>query len=70
MSSLGEHPDLVAAEETLGLGPVAVARAMGIPYDTYKDIKNGRRPLKPIHRRVLALLLAVKGTRKGAKFGV
>ena len=62
--------EILAAEQALELGPVAMARAMSLPYDTYKDLKSGRRPLKPIHIKCIALLLAVKGTRKGRRFGV
>lgn len=66
----GNDNPIIKAELELGLGPVALAEAMHVPYDTYKDLKSGRRELKGIHLRVLDLLLAVHGTRKGRRFGV
>lgn len=61
---------LIADRETLGLTPGAMATAMGVTYDTYKDWQSGRRNMRPTARRCIELLLALKGTRKGKKFGV
>lgn len=48
---------LAAAEERLQLGPVAVAKLMGVPYDTYKQWKSERRNMSKLAIRCLDLLL-------------
>jgi len=47
---------LVEAEKELGLGPVAMSRAMGVSYGTYKDWRSGRREMPPVAIRCLELL--------------
>lgn len=47
----------MAAEKELGLGPVAMSRAMGVGYDTYKDWRSGRRNMTPVAIRCVELLL-------------
>lgn len=51
--------ELEAVAEQLNLSPTEMARAMGIPYDTYKDLGK-RRDIQPIHERVICLLKAVR----------
>ena len=60
---------LIEARDTLGLSPVEMARAMGVPYDTYKDWQSGRRSMPAVADRCVELLLlypktAVKLSRK------
>ena len=47
------------AEDQLGLTPTLMAEQMAIPYDSYKDLKSGRRKLRDIHVRLVGLLLTV-----------
>ncbi len=57
----GEQMALFAdAEKTLNLSPLGMAEAMAIPYDSYKDLKSGRRSIRDIHRRVIELLTAIE----------
>jgi hypothetical protein len=51
---------LETAEEILNLNPTLMAKAMAIPYNSYKDLRNGRRALKPFHRRMIELLKIVE----------
>lgn len=62
--------DLTTARKTLDLTPTAMASAMGVGYDTYKDWQSGRRKMPPVADRCIELLLAAQGTRVGKKFGV
>lgn len=55
-----QHTKLVELERELGLGPVAMARALAIPYHSYKDLKSGRRKLRPIHERLARCLTLLK----------
>ncbi len=55
---------LIKAEEKLGLGPVALARAMNTNYDTYKDWKSGRSNMTGAAIRCLELLLMYPRTAK------
>jgi DNA-binding transcriptional regulator YiaG len=48
---------LVGAEHSLMLGPVAMARAMGVPYDTYKNWKSERTVMPAVATRCLDLLI-------------
>jgi len=57
-------------EQLGGLSITEMAKAMGAPYDTFKDWNSGRRTLTPMGNRCIELLLALKGTRKGKQFGV
>lgn len=57
-------------EKDLGIGATGLARAMGIPYPSYADLKNARRKKRELHERVIELLYAVKGTPAGEEFGV
>lgn len=50
------------AELSLELGPVALAREMGVPYPTYKDWKNGRNPMPAVAYRCLELLAEVRAS--------
>ena len=49
--------DLRDISRRLGLGPVGLARAMGVPYHTLKDWLAGRRRITPAAARCAQLLL-------------
>ena len=53
----------------LKLKPGGMARSMGISYDHYKHLGK-RRAIRANHVIVVNLLLDVRGTRKGRKYGV
>ncbi len=53
---------LTAARKKLGLTPTEMARAMGVPYDTYKDWQSGRRKMPSVATRCVELLLRSPGT--------
>jgi len=53
---------LTAARKKLGLRPTEMARAMGVPYDTYKDWQSGRRSMPSVAIRCVELLLQRLGT--------
>ena len=60
---------LLEARDTLGLSPVEMARAMGVPYDTFKDWQSGRRAMPAVADRCVELLMlypktAVKLSRR------
>ena len=61
--------ELDAARLRLGLTPTQMARAMAIPYDSYKDLGK-RRAIQDYHERIIDLLLTVQGTRAGKKYGI
>lgn len=64
------NAELVEAESTLDLGPVAMARAFGVPYATYKNWRSLRTAMPAVATRCLELLLAHRGaTRKLAGEG-
>jgi len=48
---------LTAARKKLGLTPTEMARAMGVPYDTYKDWQSGRRGMSASAVRCVELLM-------------
>lgn len=51
--------ELTAIRQRLGLGPVDMARAMGVSYSTYRDWQSGRRRIPPVAARCAGLLLRV-----------
>lgn len=55
--------ELTAIRERLGLGPVDMARAMGISYTTYRDWQAGRRRIPPVAARCAELLLELPHCR-------
>ena len=55
---------LIEAEKELGLGPVAMATAMGVVYDTYKNWRSERTEMPPVAVRCLKLLLMYPRTAK------
>lgn len=59
---------LINAEQKLGLGPVALSRALGISYDTYKDWRSERRTMPPVAIRCLELLLMYPKTANKLSF--
>lgn len=63
-----EH--LKVVREQLNLKPLEMAAVMGANYDTFKDWQSGRRNMTSTSLRCIDLLLAVKGTTIGRKFGV
>ena len=61
MTSDEQTEALVAAETKLELGPSAMARLLGISYQTYQNWRVGRRKMPPIAVRCLELVVATKG---------
>lgn len=55
---------LTKARLELGLSPVGMAKAMGVPYDTYKDWQSGRRSMPAVAIRCLELLLLYPKTAR------
>ena len=55
---------LTNARKKLGLRPTEMARAMGVPYDTYKDWQSGRRGMSASAVRCAELLLLHPRTAK------
>jgi len=49
--------ELTAARKILDLSPTEMARAMGVPYDTYKSWQSGRRSMPAVAVRCIELLL-------------
>ena len=49
--------DLTKARKELGLSPFEMARAMGVPYDTYKSWQSGRRAMPAVAVRCVEMLL-------------
>ncbi len=56
---------LTNARKKLGLRPTEMARAMGVPYDTYKDWQSGRRSMPSVAIRCVELLLRHPETADG-----
>ena len=48
---------LTTARKKLGLTPTEMARAMGVPYDSFKDWQSGRRHMSALANRCVDLLL-------------
>ena len=59
-----QRETILAAESALGVGPVALARAMGIVYDTYKNWRSERTTMPPVAVRCLELLLMYPQTAR------
>ena len=55
---------LTNARKKLKLRPTEMARAMGVPYDTYKDWQSGRRKMPSVAIQCVALLLRHPDTAK------
>lgn len=62
--------DIDNAMKELNLRPIAFAKALNTSYSNLKQWRSGERNITPIGVRAIQLLLAVKGTEIGAKFGV
>jgi len=60
------HPEKQFARfrKALGLSPVQAARALGVPYDTFKDWQSGRRTPPSVAFRCIELLLMYPRTAK------
>ncbi len=54
----------------LGLTRAEMADAMGTPYDTFKDWDSGRRNITPLGVRCMEMLIDLKDTDLGVKYGV
>ena len=48
---------LTKARKSLGLSPVAMARAMGVPYETFNGWESDRRKMPAVAVRCVELLL-------------
>lgn len=48
--------ELTAIRQRLGLGPVAMARALGVSYSTYRDWQSGKTRVHPAAVRCAELL--------------
>ena len=59
--------EINASREMLGLGPVAMSRAMGVSYLTYYQWESGRRTMPAVAVRCVELL--VKYPRTATKLG-
>ncbi len=55
---------LTAARKQLDLTPTEMARAMGVPYDTFKDWQSGKRGMPLVANRCVELLLLLPRTAK------
>ena len=55
---------LKIARRKLDLTPTEMARAMGVPYDTYKSWQSGRRTMPAVAVRCVELLLTHPGTAR------
>ncbi len=53
---MNQHKYLKAAEQSLGVGPVELARLLDTPYDTYKAWKSGRNKLPGAVKVAITLL--------------
>jgi hypothetical protein len=67
-----QYLTLDEAETNLGLkgspgSSQNMAEAMGLPYHSYKDLKSGRRLLRPIHRIVIELLVENQRLKAGRR---
>ena len=56
--------ELANARTSLDLSPVQMSRALGIPYDTFKDWQSGRRTMPSVADRCIELLLMYPRTAK------
>ena len=52
-----QHEQIVDAEKSMELGPVAMAKEMGVTYDTYRNWRSERRAMPAVAWRCLALIL-------------
>ena len=55
---------LIAVRARLDLSPVEMARALGVPYDTFKDWQSGRRSMPSVAHRCIELLLLYPKTAR------
>lgn len=62
--------ELAHIMQDLGLKPVSMSRSLGISYSTFKQWKGNQRKIPPIAIRAIELLIAVKDTEIGERFGV
>ncbi len=56
--------ELAAARWKIGLSPTEMARAMAVPYDTYKDWQSGRRSMSALAVRCVEILVRHPDTAK------
>jgi len=47
-------------ESELGIGPVAAAKKLDTPYDTYKDWKSGRRRMPGVAQVAMLLWIGIQ----------
>ncbi len=55
--------ELTAIRERLGLGPVAMSRALGVAYTTYRDWQSGKARIHPSAARLAELMLELPAAR-------
>ena len=65
-----DKDELLEVRLFLELSPTEMANIMGAKYGTFKKWQNGERSMGGTTVRCIELLLAIKGTRTGKKFGV
>ena len=57
-------------ESSNGFTAAASSLALGTGYNTYKEWKSGRRKMTGPTLKLIKVLMAIKGTGVGKKFGV
>ena len=62
--------ELLKVRKKLGLSAREMAVVMGANYQTFKKWQNGERNMTGTSVKCIELLLAIKGTETGKKFGV
>ena len=55
-----QQEQIIDAEKSMELGPVAMAKEMGVTYDTYRNWRSERRSMPAVAWRCLALVLQIR----------
>ena len=61
MNHTNQKQTLLDFEREMDLGPVAAARKLDTPYDTYKDWKSGRNKMPGCAYTAIGLWIAMEG---------
>jgi DNA-binding transcriptional regulator YiaG len=64
MDKTAQKAQFDAFRAELGLTPTQAAKALGVPYDTFKDWQSGRRTPPSVAFRCIELLLLYPKTAK------